>query len=55
MKVTLTKPHRHDGIDYKSGHVIDVPEDIATWLIREGRAESSASRQKPAAAEKSTK
>ena len=36
MKVTLTKPHTHDGVDHPAGAEIDVTEQDAAFLMEHG-------------------
>ncbi|MEW5972338.1 MAG: hypothetical protein AB1713_01105 [Pseudomonadota bacterium] len=38
MKITLIKPHKHAGRDYAAGDVIDVPSNVAAWLLERGIA-----------------
>jgi hypothetical protein len=42
MRVTLLKPHRHAGRDYKPGAVLTLRPDQAEWLIGVGVAQAAA-------------
>lgn len=41
MKVELLAEHTHAGQVYPSGHVLDLPEPQALWLIDIGAAKAS--------------
>lgn len=41
MRVTLLKPHRHAGRDYKPGASLTLRPDQAEWLINIGVAETA--------------
>lgn len=32
VKVTLAKPHTHEGVDYQAGQELDVDQVTAKWL-----------------------
>lgn len=41
MRVTLLKPHRHAGRDYKPGAALTLRPDQAEWLIGVGVAQAA--------------
>ena len=36
MKITLAQQHTHAGITYPAGSEVDLPEEVARWLIEVG-------------------
>ncbi len=36
MKVRIFQQHTHEGVTYPAGSEVDVPEDVARWLIAAG-------------------
>ena len=36
MKVRIFQQHTHAGVTYPAGSEIDLPEDVAKWLIAAG-------------------
>jgi hypothetical protein len=38
MRIILTQPHNHNGIELPAGAAVELPEDLAAWLLHLGRA-----------------
>ncbi len=36
MKVKIFQQHTHEGVTYPAGSEVDLPEDVARWLIQVG-------------------
>lgn len=47
-KLKLKVTHTHAGVAYPAGHVIDVDDHTARWLIDHSIAEPTANRPEPA-------
>ncbi len=36
MRIKLAQQHTHEGVTYSAGSEVDLPEDVARWLITVG-------------------
>jgi len=36
MRIKLAQQHTHEGVTYPAGSEVDLPEDVARWLIEVG-------------------
>ena len=36
MRIKLAQQHTHEGVTYPAGSEVDLPEDVARWLITVG-------------------
>ncbi len=51
VKVALLKPHTDEGRDYLPGHVIELNEGEAKWLVQIGTAEIAPANRQPTPAQ----